>query len=295
MIKLNKILLLIIIFFLCNKTFAADLKTEFNNRILSKINQFSDNLVDGIADGLRENEKVKHFDISLDLQDKLKPSIEIQSVNKIREDNNGAIFNQTNFVFHDSDATLNFGIGKRNLFNDDKLMIGSNLFVDFHIDESHLRTGAGIEVISSVFDLTGNYYNAISGFKVTREGREKALDGYDLQIDYHIGKSTDIFMYSYEWENPNSDFEDKGNKFGLNSQIGNLNVQVGYLNDNQNTDGIFGSLKLVVPLGGENSKNVNVKNESSKFASVRHKLYMPVKRENKIKVVKISGVSISGF
>ena len=64
-------------------------------------------------------------------------------------------------------------------------MLGSNVFVDYQFDESHLRNGLGVEAISSVFDLRGNYYNAISGFKATDEGREKALDGYDIQLNYH--------------------------------------------------------------------------------------------------------------
>ena len=78
-------------------------------------------------------------------------------------------------------------------------------------------------------------------------------------------------------------------------KLGNLSLEIGYLDDNKNNDGLFGSAKVVVPLG-ENK----IKTDETNFTqlkSVRHKLYMPVKRENKIKVVKISksGVKISGF
>ena len=84
----------------------------------------------------------------------------------------------------------------------------------------------------------------------------------------------------------------------MTSSIGNLAFEIGYLDDNKDNDGIFGSLKIVIPLGeqieslNEDKGNTNIKN-----ASVRNKLYMPVQRENKIKVVKISksGVKISGF
>ena len=177
-------------------------------------------------------------------------------------------------------------------------MLGSNIFIDYQFDESHLRNGLGVEAISSVFDLRGNYYNAISGFKATDEGREKALDGYDLQLNFHItGKTnTDLYLNTFEWENPNSTYEVKGEKFGITSNIGNFNFDLGYLNDNKNNDGFFAGVKLVVPLGDVNKKP-KVQNKPLQYVSVREKLYIPVKRENKIKVVKISksGVKISGF
>ena len=66
-------------------------------------------------------------------------------------------------------------------------------------------------------------------------------------------------------------------------------------NNNQNTDNYYGNLKYLVNFGGDNS------NEAPKSATsltdVSDKLYQPIKRENKIRVVKIaaSGVSVGGF
>ena len=83
----------------------------------------------------------------------------------------------------------------------------------------------------------------------------------------------------------------------MTSSIGNLAFEIGYLNDNKDNDGLFGSLKVVIPLG-EQIKDTIKKDENSikNSLSVRNKLYMPVQRENKIKLVKISsGVKVSGF
>ena len=297
MLKKNKYILLFLVFFLFKETYAEDLKNEFDNRIYSKINQFSQNLAEGLADRLKANERVKYFDISVDIQEHQKPSFEIQSVNKISEDSDSAIFNQTNIISHDGDTTINFGLGKRKLIKNETIMLGSNLFVDYQLDESHLRNGLGVEAISSVFDLRGNYYNAISGFKTTDEGREKALDGYDLQLNYHMNgyNNTDLFLNTFEWENPNSTYKEKGEKFGITSLIGNLAFELGYLNDNKKSDSYFGSIKLVIPLGAKENKKTETRSKSNEYVSVRNKLYIPVKRENKIKVIKISGVTVSGF
>ena len=65
MLKKNKYILLFLVFFLFKETYAEDLKNEFDNRIYSKINQFSQNLAEGLADRLKANERVKYFDISV--------------------------------------------------------------------------------------------------------------------------------------------------------------------------------------------------------------------------------------
>jgi len=299
MLKKTIILIIISSFLLLKNLFAEDLKSNLSDKFYSGVNEFSQNLAQGLSDKLKQNENLKYFDISLDIQENEKPTIEIQSVSKIKEDDDSAFFNQTNLSSYAGETTINLGLGKRKLYKNETVMLGSNIFVDYQFDESHLRNGIGVEAISSVFDLIGNYYNAISGFKATDEGREKALDGYDLQINYHTGgkTNTDLYLNSFLWENPNSDYEEKGEKFGITSQIGNLNFDLGYLNDNQNNDGFYAGIKLVVPLGNVENKKPETQTETSKYVSVRDKLYIPVKRENKIKVVKISksGVKISGF
>ena len=297
--KKIEILLLLASFFLFQQVFAIDLKSKVSDKFYSGINEFSQNLTQGLSDKLKQNENLKYFDISLDLQENQKPTIEIQSVSKIKEDTDSAFFNQTNLSSYDGETTINLGFGKRKLFKDETVMLGSNIFIDYQFDESHLRNGLGVEAISSIFDLRGNYYNAISGFKATDEGREKALDGYDLQVNFHItGKTnTDLYLNTFEWENPNSTYEVKGEKFGITSNIGNFNFDLGYLNDNKNNDGFFAGVKLVVPLGDTNENQPEAKTESLQYVSVREKLYIPVKRENRIRVVKISksGVKLSGF
>ena len=299
MLKKTIILIIISSFLLLKNLFAEDLKSNLSDKFYSGLNEFSQNLAQGLSDKLKQNENLKYFDISLDIKENEKPTIEIQSVSKIKEDDDSAFFNQTNLSSYAGETTINLGLGKRKLYKNETVMLGSNIFVDYQFDESHLRNGIGVEAISSVFDLIGNYYNAISGFKATDEGREKALDGYDLQINYHTGgkTNTDLYLNSFLWENPNSDYEEKGEKFGITSQIGNLNFDLGYLNDNQNNDGFYAGIKLVVPLGNVENKKPETQTETSKYVSVRDKLYIPVKRENKIKVVKISksGVKISGF
>ena len=59
----NKIIALIVIssFFIFKFVLAADLKSNVSNKFYSKINEFSQNLAEGLADNLKQNENLKYF------------------------------------------------------------------------------------------------------------------------------------------------------------------------------------------------------------------------------------------
>ena len=298
--KFIKHLILLLYFLLFGSIVnAEDIKSKVENKIYSKIDDFAQNIGEDFADSLIDFENLKYLDFSFNVQEGFDPSIQIESVSKLIEYDDGALFNQLNLISQDSKTTINLGVGKRKLYDSDTYMLGTNFFIDYQFDESHLRGGLGFEAISTSLDFIANYYNAISGFKTTNDGREKALDGYDLKLNYHLPNqsNTDFFVQLFEWENPNSTYEEKGEKLGMTSFIGNLAFKIGYLNDNKDNDGLFGSLKVVVPLGDRKELiNQEKENMNKRNSSVRNKLYMPVQRENKIKLVKLSsGVKVSGF
>ena len=267
--------------------------------VKNKINEFSNETALAISNFAKNNfENMKYLDFDIQVQENLKPSFSIMSVTELFKIDSGTVFNQTSLNTHDDDGTINIGLGARKLLNDNKILIGSNLFYDHQFDEGHKRTGVGVEAISSVFDIRGNYYNAISGSKTTSEGSERALDGWDTQLDYHLPGERDVNIFAnlFRFENSatGSTYEEKGNKIGANASLGNFIIEGGYLDDNQNNDAFFGSIKFVVKLGDQGE---NKTRNYLEYTDVSNKLYQPVKRENKIRVVKISksGVKVGGF
>ena len=289
----------------CTSSLAAELPTKdslknsLNNKITSKISQSSSAASEKIETFITGNfENVKYLDFEIQVREYLKPSFNIMSVTELLKIDSGTIFNQTSITTHDDDETVNIGLGIRKLLNDNKVLIGSNIFYDQQFTNNHKRTGAGVEAISSVFDIRGNYYNAISGSKNTTEGSERALDGWDTQIDYHLPGEHDVnfFINAFKFENPDkiSTYEEKGNKYGANAKLGHFLMEAGYMDDNQGGDSYFGSIKFVVNIGEQKE---NKTRNFLEYTDVSDKLYQPVKRENKIRVVKISAsnVEVGGF
>ena len=273
---------------------------SLENAFLGKTNQFIDKVTASFTNLVKKNDRVKYLDLKIDVQESLKPTISMTNVNRIIENTNSALFNQNSLSLHDNDQTINFGIGYRSLINEDKILLGGNVFLDYSFDEQHQRQGVGVEAISSVFDVRGNYYDATSGVQTLGDGStEEALDGWDARLDYHLPVSDDIRIFAglFEFENAAGTFELDGEKYGLSGRLNRLSFEAGYIDDNKTGDGSFANITYVFPLGNKQAmKNTSPEN-FMEYVSVRDRLYEPVKRENKIRVVKISAANIvvSGF
>ena len=273
---------------------------SLENTFLGKTNQFIDKVTASFTNLVKRNDRVKYLDLKIDVQESLKPTISMTNVNRIIENTNSALFNQNSLSLHDNDQTINFGLGYRSLINEDKILLGGNVFLDYSFDEQHQRQGVGVEAISSVFDVRGNYYDATSGVQTLGDGStEEALDGWDARLDYHLPVSDDIRIFAglFEFENAAGTFELDGEKYGLSGRLNRLSFEAGYIDDNKTGDGSFANITYVFPLGNKQAmKNTSPEN-FMEYVSVRDRLYEPVKRENKIRVVKISAANIvvSGF
>jgi len=283
----------------------SSLEDKAKKKLTTKMNQSASALSSKISEDIsafatNSFENMKYLDFEINAQEYLKPTFSVMSVTEIFKiySDTGTIFNQTSLNTHDNDTTINIGFGIRKLLNDNKILIGSNVFYDHQFDDGHKRAGAGAEAISSIFDLRGNLYNAITQAITTKDGSETALDGWDAQVDYHLPIKYDvnIFLNAFKFESPTlgSTYEEHGNKFGANAKLGNFQIEGGYQNDNQINDKYFGSIKYVVNFGEDNKSSTP---SATSLTDVSDKLYQPVKRENKIRVVKISssGVLAGGF
>ena len=288
------IYLILSIFLLMGISNASNLE----NRVTSYFNNLANSLGTSVSSLLSENNRVKYLDLNLGVQEQLKPTISLTNVNMISEYGNSAIFNQNSLNLHNNDQLINLGIGHRTLLNDDKVILGFNIFFDYAFDDAHQRNGAGFEVISSVFDLRSNIYDSSSGIQIVSEGvTEEAMDGWDARLDYHlpVNANARIFAGLFEFENGTGSFEVEGEKYGLNLISSNIDLEVGYVDDNKTGDGTFANISYVIPLN-EDTKPFNHTYGYLNYVSVEDRMYEPVKRENKIRVTKTSlNVTASGF
>ncbi len=283
--------------FFCLSFLSISKADTLDSRLLSYVNGMTNSISQNIKSLLSENDTVKYLDLSIGVQENLKPTISATNVNKIAETGYGILFNQNSLSVHNQDQTINLGIGHRSLLNENRIILGINAFLDYSFDDSHQRNGAGVEVISSLFDLRSNIYDATSGIEnVNSSKTEEAMDGWDIRLDYHLPTeiNTRIFASKFDFENGKGDFELEGERYGLNLKQSNYDFELGYIDDNKTGDGVFANISYVVPLGPNFNRGADT--EIFEYEEVSDRLYEPVKRENKIRVLTtVLNIKASGF
>jgi adhesin/invasin len=269
-------------------------------KALNATNGILKSLTSSLTESFSKYDSVKYLDIQIEAQESYNPAFSITNLNSIVEYENSTFFNQNTLTHNKDEQTINFGLGYRALINDDKVLLGVNIFYDYAFDDNHRRIGAGIEAISSVFDFRSNIYEAESDVVTLTSGAtEEALDGWDARIDYHIPVGFDLRLFGtyFDWEDSAKTYENKGEQYGIAGQYGLVKFEIGYRDEEGNKKkDAFGKISLVIPLGDIQSSGI-VSRGMMEMVSVRDQLYEPVERENRIRVVRISSgnVVLSGF
>ena len=182
-------------------------------KALNATNGILRSLTSGLTESLKNFESIKYLDIQIEAQENFNPAYSVTILNSLFENKNSLFFNQNTLTHNKDEQTINFGLGYRTLVNNDKVLLGANIFYDYAFDDNHRRIGAGLEVISSVFDFRSNIYEAESDVvTLTNGSTEEALDGWDARIDYHIPVGFDLRIFGtyFDWEDSAKTYGNKG-------------------------------------------------------------------------------------
>ena len=283
---MKKFLIIILTLFVFNVSNADTSKIKDN--FFSSIESFLDGNFDDT-------------DFSIKSTEGLKPQIGILTFKPLNDTDQGLTFFQGSFFTHDGGDrnTLNLGLGKRILSNDESVMFGLNAFYDHEIDYDHQRASIGGEIKSSILELSTNHYFAISN-EVTGKNniKEEVADGYDLEFGAHVPYIPTAKMYAkiFEYDIPGgSDYE--GVEYSSNIGIPNsgMNFEVGYKDYGNNGYEDQWFFNLTFSLNKMNPNTSFVSDKAFERVSMEDKKYEKVRRENIIVKSKAFSVKAGGL
>lgn len=283
---MKKFLIIILTLFVFNVSNADTSKIKDN--FFSSIESFLDGNFDDT-------------DFSIKSTEGLKPQIGILTFKPLNDTDQGLTFFQGSFFTHDGGDrnTLNLGLGKRILSNDESVMFGLNAFYDHEIDYDHQRASIGGEIKSSILELSTNHYFAISN-EVTGKNniKEEVADGYDLEFGAHVPYIPTAKMYAkiFEYDIPGgSDYE--GVEYSSNIGIPNsgMNFEVGYKDYGNNGYEDQWFFNLTFSLNKMNPNTSFVSDKAFERVSMKDKKYEKVRRENIIVKSKAFSVKAGGL
>ena len=266
---------------------AVDIKNKFMNNFNSYLN-----------DSLGQLFPTAEVSLSSGTLNEVTGSILVVKPLSDINDNENILFTQGSlFLSDNSRETLNLGIGKRKLLNDDTLLIGANLFYDHELDYDHQRASVGVEAISSVGSLRLNQYYGLSnkkkGFK---DVEEQALDGQDIEVGAPLPYLpwTNFSYRSFKWSGKDGASDLKGDEISLEAKFSGFNIEVGKRSNDGNTkDNEF--LKLTWTCCNKDQEEIGISDKAYNLTSVANQKFAKVKRQNLIVKQKKLELAVIGF
>ena len=266
---------------------AADIKNKFMNNFNSYLN-----------DSLGQLFPTAEVSLSSGTTNEVTGSILVVKPLSDINDNENILFTQGSlFLSDNSRETLNLGIGKRRLLNDDTLLIGANLFYDHELDYDHQRASVGLEAISSVGSLRLNQYYGLSGWTTGLDNvKEKALNGQDIEVGAPLPYLpwTNFSYRSFQWDGASGAADLKGDEISLEAKFSGFNVEVGKRsNDGVTEDNEF--LKLTWTCCNKDQEEIGISDTAYELTSVANQKFVKVERQNLIVKQKEMSFSVIGF
>jgi hypothetical protein len=287
---MKKILIFIITLLFTFTANASDIKNSF-------INNFNNYLTNSLG----QNFETVEVSLSSGTTNEVVGSILVVKPLSDVNDKENTLFTQGSiFLSDDSRETINLGIGKRKLVNNDTLLLGANLFYDYELDYNHQRTSIGIEAISSVGKFRANQYYGLSGWQTGLDNiKEKALNGNDIEIGAPLPYLpwTNFYLRSFKWEGASGAADQKGDEMSLEAKLPTgLNIEVGKRsNDGTTEDEKFISLTWTCCNKDNDQENFGISDKAYNLTSVADQRFVKVRRQNLIVKQKEMSLTVIGF
>tara|TARA_Y100000741_G_scaffold359020_1_gene339035 strand:+ start:145 stop:1020 length:876 start_codon:yes stop_codon:yes gene_type:complete len=126
----------------------------------------------------------------------------------------------TQEVNDDTRFIANLGYGQRYISSDKSMITGVNAFIDYET-EGHARASFGFEAKAPIVDLTGNYYQSLTGVEKIDGVNEKVLDGYEINLSSQLPYMpwSMINIQNYEFEKDKASENTRGNLVSLEMNL----------------------------------------------------------------------------
>ena len=284
---MKKILIFIITLLFTFTANASDIKNSF-------INNFNDYLTNSLG----QNFETVEVSLSSGTTNEVVGSILVVKPLSDVNDKENTLFTQGSiFLSDDSRETINLGIGKRKLVNDDTLLLGANLFYDHELDYDHQRASIGIEAISSVGSFRANQYYGLSGWQSGFDSiKEKALNGNDVEVGTTLPYLpwANFYLRSFNWDGASGATDLKGDEMSLEAKFSGFNIEVGKRSNDGNTeDNEF--LRLTWTCCNNKQEKIRISDKAYNLTSVADQRFVKVRRQNLIVKQKEMSLTVIGF
>ncbi|MDC0904551.1 inverse autotransporter beta domain-containing protein [Candidatus Thioglobus sp.] len=272
---------------------------QISSKVINKAVSETEGFINTQANKLANSFGEGNTEISISNVESGKPAYSIKTIQPLTSPNKDAkelIFTQGSLTSGENEGdrrtTINLGLGKRALVEEDKAIIGANVFVDYETKSKHKRASLGAEYKRSNFSAGANKYWALSD-KITINGSvEEALGGHDIKLTGQAPYApwATIKGTHYYWDQ-NVGNNITGNILGVEIQLSpSTSFEMGSENSNSMNRTAYAELSVKLPFDGNETLN-SFQLDDAPFrvdADMSGELLAMVERSNQIKIEKTS-------
>jgi len=300
--KLRNIYISLVLILLSGQIYAGEAANQVKNSILQNVYSYGDTTIESWA---RDNLKsLRLIELETRTRADSKPTFRAITLFELTGDEYNKILSQISYSTFNNRETLNTGLVYR-MFNQDMTKLyGVNIFYDHEFNTGHARTGLGLELKTSVYDININFYEAMTERHHVNGAPEIAAGGYDAEIGALLPYMpwAKVYYKTYQWNNITENIK-HGQTLSLYMEpTSRLSVEAGMQDDSTtNSHNAFLKLNYVVCC---NERKIGpsiftvTKNAYTYGKIDSSRMYEKVRRENNIVTVRGGGgitVQASGF
>ena len=236
---------------------------------------------------------LRRTEFEWDLTQRQQPEFSLLTIQPLYRSSGGidTVFVQARLAYGRGGRTTgNLGFGYRRLIMDGTAMLGANTFYDYEWPYGHARFGLGVEVRSGPVELNSNLYHALSGrSQITSNTRERALDGYDIELGVQVPYVPWARLYArrFHWQKKEGARNIDGRRLALRIQPDlPFEIEAGVQDDNVTNSAYFVLFRVSLALGRPEPRRALPLIDKRPFRTVDlHDVTLePVRRENTIRV-----------
>lgn len=253
--------------------------------------------VERLNEGLVSIFDLENSELEIEVkQEKFDTDFRLKTVSSISEAEGRSYWlNQSNLSKQDNETTVNLGMIYRRVSEDEKSILGLNVFYDHEFPRNHQRASIGFERLSKNFDFSANLYSALTSDKTKGNVTERAMDGFDYEIGMPAPfmPSSRFYLGGYSWDGSSYDIN-SGVTAKLETQVNNrTSIDFGVEDNNRLSSGRVTG-KVAITLGPVEPEKIPRKIFSSNVfepdsgESQAERVYDFVRRQNRI-VKTVSG------
>lgn len=232
---------------------------------------------------------LRNLEVTYKIRENSKPEYSLLTLQPLysSEGRKHNLFAQAAYSNVDSRNSFTGGLGYRYMPDSENYVVGTNAFIDYERPYGHIRAGMGVDVQTSLWGASANYYKGITDWLDAQPGfQEKVTDGFDVELAGRMPflPALEVFGRAYRWQGVDGEEDTDGTELRVEYSPVPAFTLEGLINDEQGRETEMGLALRYNYTFGAPAEYLYDWDEQFRQKSASEYIFSKVRRDNRIRV-----------